>query len=217
MRLFLIMLLLVAPLAALPDNSLLVSVPLDGSAADHGHWQLTARSRGIEPGPDRFGKSLGAVRFGAGSWVELTPSDKLNGMEEFTLSAWICPQTHREHNSVISKVTPSRDFNLQLNVEGRLVAHINSGRYEFAYSERKLPLNQWTHVAATFQQRTWKLYVNGILDSTHKVEQIPVWRGQYLTIGNIYPNGPEGFLGSLDDVRVYNRALGLEQIKSLAR
>jgi len=51
------------------------------------------------------------------------------------------PSAACEHNSVISKVTPSRDFNLQLNVEGRLVAHINSGRYEFAYSERKLPLN----------------------------------------------------------------------------
>jgi len=217
MRLFFLMLLLVGPLSALPDNSPVLSLSLNGSAADHGRWQLTAKSAGIEPGPDRFGKSQGAVRFGAGSWVELSPGDKLNGMEEFSLSAWICPQQHREHNSVISKVTPSRDFNLQLNVEGRLVAHINSGRYEFAYSERKLPLNQWTHVAATFQKRTWRLYVNGQLDSTHKVEQIPVWRGQYLTIGNIYPNGPEGFLGSLDEVRVYNQALQADQIKALAR
>ena len=72
-------------------------------------------------------------------------------------------------------------------------------------------------MAATFQKRTWKLYVNGRLDSTHQVEQTPVWRGQYLTIGNIYPNGPEGFLGSLDDVRVYDQALGADQIKKLAR
>ncbi|ODT57866.1 hypothetical protein ABS71_19275 [bacterium SCN 62-11] len=138
-------------------------------------------------------------------------------MQEFTLSAWIQPQQHREHNSVISKVTPSRDFNLQLNVEGRLVAHINSGVYEFAYSERRLPLQRWSHVAATFQNRTWKLYIQGQLDSTHPVQQVPLWQGQYLTIGNLYPGSSEGFLGNLDDVRMYARAFNAREILELSR
>lgn len=204
-------------LICLAGNALAEPVLHLRALTDLGQWKLKAHGEGVEPGPDRHGKSGSALRFGANSWIELSPSNRLNQLEEFTLSGWIYPTRHREHNSIVSKVTPSRDFNLQLNLEGRLVAHINSGRYEFAYSERKLPLNQWTHVAASFHHRTWKLYMNGKLDSVHKVEQVPLWQGQYLTVGNIFPAGPEGFLGSLDEVRVDSKELTPAQIGKLAK
>lgn len=212
MRKLLLWLALATPLAAQP----VLDLPLSGDLVDRGRYHLKTEAHNVEATTDRHGKARAATHFGQNSWIGLTPVGKLNHLEEFTLSAWIQPQQHREHNTVISKVTPSRDFNLQLNVEGRLVAHINSGVYEFAYSERHLPLNQWTHVAATFGHHTWKLYINGKLDSTHPVQQIPLWHGQFLTVGNLYPDGSEGFLGNLDDVRVYPKALTPGEIQALA-
>ncbi|MBN9419462.1 MAG: LamG domain-containing protein [Candidatus Eremiobacteraeota bacterium] len=210
-------LLLLLALSMLTPDSPIVDVPLGGDLVDRGKWHLQVQGEGVEVAPDRHGNARGACHFGSSSYLELKPARQIDHVQEFTLSAWIQPQQHREHNSVISKVTPSRDFNLQLNVEGRLVAHINSGVYEFAYSERRLPLQRWSHVAATFQNRTWKLYIQGQLDSTHPVQQVPLWQGQYLTIGNLYPGSSEGFLGNLDDVRMYARAFNAREILELSR
>ena len=210
-------LLLFLVLSMLTPDQPILDVPLGGDLVDRGKWHLQIQGEGVEAARDRHGNARGACHFGSRSYLELKPAHQIDHLQEFTLLAWIEPQQHREHNSIISKVTPSRDFNLQLNVDGRLVAHINSGVYEFAYSERHLPLNRWTHVAATFHDRTWRLYINGQLDSTHPVQQVPLWQGQYLTIGNHYPTSSEGFLGNLDDVRMYARALSAAEIQKLSR
>lgn len=216
MRSILIALALITQAWAAPPD-LLLHLPLDGNDKDASSYRRRTLQHDVRPAPDRFGNDAGACEFQEGSFIQIPDEKDFNHLKAFTLTAWICPNTLREHLNVISKVTPHRDFNLQISALGQLVSHITHGKYEFCYSERRLKANEWTFVAATYEDegRRWKVYLNGKLDNQVKVENRPAWESKLLTVGNIYPNGPEAFLGRLDDVRVYNRALSDQEIAAL--
>ena len=83
--------------------------------------------------------------------------------------------------------------------------------YPEAYGTATLPTNTWTHLAATFDGTTLRLYVNGAqVSSVAKTGSI-VTSTNPLQIGgdNIYG---QYFAGLIDDVRVYNSALSQSEI-----
>ena len=85
-----------------------------------------------------------------------------------------------------------------------------------------VPLNQWTHVAATMDgtPRTVKLYINGVLAGTHTMDD-------YFGYGSGWPataypnNNPliiggndNYFEGNIDEVRVWNVVRSQTQIQN---
>jgi hypothetical protein len=73
----------------------------------------------------------------------------------------------------------------------------------------------WTHVAATFDGRTLRLFVNGGADAAKPATTAPIPGSSPLHIGRDY--GDNGFQGNIDEVRVYSRALGADEVLALAR
>lgn len=199
-----------------PDRrDLLLWLPLGASIEDKSPLAHAAEAVGVSSVPDRTGKEDGACQFNSDSYLAVDGVADFNNLDEFTLSAWIGPTTRREHLNIISKVTPGRDFNLQLNAQGHVITHIENQGYEFGTSKSAVPLGEWTFVATTFKDREWKIYLNGQLDATQRVQKNPVWTGTLLTVGNLYPQAGEAFVGSLDDVRIYRKALSPAQIKTV--
>lgn len=81
-----------------------------------------------------------------------------------------------------------------------------------------IPVGEWHHVAATYDGNTWKLYVDGVLDTSLVVGQ-PVASNsiQHASLGSALNSTgvPEGFLhGFLDEPRVWNSARTVDQIRS---
>ncbi len=76
-----------------------------------------------------------------------------------------------------------------------------------------LPLNAWTHLAATYDGATVRVYVNGIAVGTAPVSGSIVASTLPFRIGGNAVWG-EFFHGLIDEVRVYNRALGAAEIRS---
>ena len=82
----------------------------------------------------------------------------------------------------------------------------------------KLPLNQWVHVAVTLDGSTAKIYYNGILKATndsitHRPTNISLTKNY---IGKSL--WPDPLLnGNIDDFRIYNYALSLQEIQNLAK
>jgi hypothetical protein len=76
-----------------------------------------------------------------------------------------------------------------------------------------LPLNQWTHLVATYGGGELRLYANGVLVGSQKLTGTIGVSGRQLSLGgNTVWN--EWFTGGLDEVRIYNRALNLVEVQT---
>ena len=78
-----------------------------------------------------------------------------------------------------------------------------------AYEARR-----WQHVVATKQGDQLRLYVDGVL-SASQVDDQPTPRGLHLVIGQLYTETLERFfIGQLDEIAVYDRALPESEVKA---
>jgi len=80
-----------------------------------------------------------------------------------------------------------------------------------------LPLNEWTHLAGTYDGNAVKLYVNGQLEVEDTSGGVGMLQdANDLSIGNRSDGNDRAFAGTIDDVRVYSRALSAAEVGWLA-
>ena len=94
--------------------------------------------------------------------------------------------------------------------------HRNSANgYQYAQitSSSTIAANTWYHFTASWDQTNLRVYFNGKLEATTLANagSASPAAGTF----NVGVDGSPGFVGSVDDVRVYNRALSGEEIKRL--
>lgn len=81
------------------------------------------------------------------------------------------------------------------------------------YGTSTLGTNQWSHLVTTYDGAMLKLYVNGVLVSqTAQTGDIDVTDGVLHIGGNAA--WAEFFKGYIDEIRIYNRALNISEIKT---
>jgi hypothetical protein len=76
-----------------------------------------------------------------------------------------------------------------------------------------LPLNTWTHLATTYDGATLRLFVNGTQVATKAVTGSAVTSTGALRFGGNSVWG-EWFAGTLDEIRIYKRALTATEIQA---
>lgn len=169
------------------------------------------------------------ITFGVADGTVGNPS--LNVSPNFSLEAWI----FREGTGVTASTGTggvvavpilakgrgeSETMNLNMNyflgvdASNKLVADFEetTGPNHPVISNGTIPMNAWTHVAATFNNttRTWKLFINGVLDitETEGAGNPPVNNSiQHAAIGTAMNSTgvTEGFFnGKIDEVRIWN-------------
>jgi hypothetical protein len=79
---------------------------------------------------------------------------------------------------------------------------------------RTLPIGQWTHVAATFDGTTARFYIDGVETGSGNFS-FGQDKEAALHFGSGDPNGGNAFNGTLDDVRLYDKALTAAEVKAL--
>ncbi len=84
-----------------------------------------------------------------------------------------------------------------------------------------LPAGEWSHIAATFDNRTMRLYIDGREVSTLErhgyINPGRLDRGVDVVVGAYSPTRPDTcFRGWMDDVRIYRRVLSAAEIAALA-
>ncbi len=75
-----------------------------------------------------------------------------------------------------------------------------------------LKTNQWHHLAATYDGALLKLYVDGVLAGTNAVRRPRIAGALPLALGR-RQDGYVAFRGRLDEARIFNRALAVEELK----
>lgn len=131
-----------------------------------------------------------------------------------TITAWVRPTNYEAGQSTIVQGVNPLSYYVSLNTDGSLQTY-RFGTNPPGYASSgtgTVPLNQWTHVAAVWDASSVKLYVNGILKTTVATTGVGLVGAQ--TIVGAETTARQ-FLGSIDDVRIYNRVLSSAEIASL--
>lgn len=178
------------------------------------------------------GKRGRACGFDGSSYVLVADSAVLNPVSGITAGAWIMPSAYPQgdcdHRSLLAKTSDTATaWFLALYHGGhlRFVVYGPEGAYMSGYTANDtVPLNSWTHVVATYDamMKAMKVYVNGTSvgvtpngqsGSVGSLRQLPV--PLLVATGRIAQPDPESFVGGIDDVILFNRALSDAEVLQL--
>lgn len=160
-----------------------------------------------------------ALNFNGGQYID-TGSNSITGTNPFTLMAWIKATGFSQYGGAVSigaSVTgQSAYIGAVAGAQAGISNSIGGGFYGSNYGSGITTTGQWVHVAMTFSGGsggTAIIYVNG----KNSVSQTytPNLASTYRRIGRIGSDTIYDFGGSIDDVRVYNRALSATEVKSI--
>lgn len=130
----------------------------------------------------------------------------------YTKEAWIYVKSLNSQNNIISGGDSDGLHAFWIpNSSGKLSAGHNGDWYAVEDSA-PLSINTWHHVAVTYDAATTtlKLYKDGQLRSTN-TDVEPVDAGNRVRLG-AFNDAANSFTGTMDEVRIWNRALSLGEI-----
>jgi hypothetical protein len=170
------------------------------------------------------GQVGGAVDFdGTDDYINLGSPAALDIRGSITMSAWVKTDVLNTTQAIFSVGTRAC-----CGTENYL--HINwnagGGTYRFIFasfgvasvsSSSNLSSGVWYHVVGTWDGATRKIFINGVLDgSTAQTSQPTDYLNAVIIGGGEAGNGPY-FNGSIDETRIYNRALSDNEVAQLYR
>jgi uncharacterized repeat protein (TIGR01451 family) len=158
---------------------------------------------------------------GTGQYAIVPDSNSLDATTAITLAAWVRPGKLGTQNIIkktIGTSTPN-GYEISLASSGKAFVRLNGNDANYRINSlTSYPIDgtTWMHVAATYDGTNIRLYINGVLEGTKPGFAI-VANATNLGIGAEPATTPINFLqGTIDDARVYNRALSLVEIQALA-
>ncbi len=182
---------------------------VDSEGGHDGTW-----TNGPTPTP---GLIDGGLDFDGGNDHIVVPHDDNLSLTNFTLYAWINPSALSGWQVILNKGTTTSAVNYYLATNGDEIGlgFYNAGWVEFNTTNANLVVDDWYQVVATYDDanREGRIYLDGELIHTSTVSSSPLPNSDNLTIGR--SGFGEYWPGTLDDVRIYDRVLGADEISDL--
>ena len=186
-------------------------------------------SFGGDPQWTFVGKQGKALVFdGSDDYVDCGNIDILGGSSQATWSAWVKPIGSGESTwqSIITTWNdPTNTWVFDLRYQGMAV-HLKTDAGTTAYycydgesgCSNFITYGEWTHVAATFNNGALIIYANGVEQKSFSpVGNTIAYKGsnEKLLIAGDRDGNVANFNGTIDEVRIWDRALSAEEIKGL--
>ncbi|MBF0103148.1 MAG: LamG domain-containing protein, partial [Desulfobacterales bacterium] len=212
--------------ASLTDG-LVAYYPFNGNANDESGNGNNGTVNGATLTTDRNGNANSAFSFnGSGNIISIDSNPSLNPTSSLTLVCWVYPLMYNTNGTGI--ITKNDQYILGINwPQGGNTQELNLWLYKQGwslYALGKVPLNSWSYVAAVYNGNTASLYINGMLIGTHNgtlitgtqttASQINTTTNK-LIIGTGNASTSQYFKGTIDNIRIYNRALSESEIQQL--
>jgi len=200
-----------------PPSGMLGWWPGDGNTTD-----IQGGNNGTWIGTPAFapGEVANAFSFDGSSYVTIgNPSPLQLTGNQFTLDGWVNPSAIKNDVVYFGKTAYSNNDYVVIFQFNELTGMMKTTSGETVLGSTFVPpVNQWTHVAFTYDGANMNLYADGFLISTQPAS------------GNIANDSPEfaiggravdpfgrtfRFPGEIDEVEVFNRALSASEIQAL--
>jgi hypothetical protein len=149
-----------------------------------------------------------------------------NFKEGLTIAAWVNRDTSTQWNCIITRETNdnwSEYFDLAVFQNIPLFSVDTDGK-SFIKTDYKceLPVHQWVHLAGTFDNKTYKLYIEGkeVYSGTMEKKFSFSDKNPWIIGANTNDNGKtihDHFFGKIDELKVFNRALSSGEINDLSK
>jgi hypothetical protein len=164
-----------------------------------------------------------ALQFdGVDDYVEVPHDPSLTVDTEVTVMAWINTERHNsaggDWQAILAKSNDPRSYSFYTYTNGTLHFSAGASPYIGSNSADQVPLNEWVHVCAMVVEGHHQYYINGedagtggtgtVLPGTADTAAFRIGLSQ---------EGGNNFLGMIDDVRIYNKALTQDEIQQIMR
>lgn len=169
-----------------------------------------------------------ALQFdGQDDYAEVAYSKALDVTNQMTLSAWVNLKDRGGQNwKIIARRQPSGNgdpwalYSLNFNSNNTRVSfglsNGQSGGGSWIEDSSDFPLNQWTHVAGTWDGSTMRLYINGQERNSSGFSGPIGTNKNSLYIGRSSQSGGDGFNGAIDQLFLLPEALSAQDIQNMA-
>ena len=226
-----------APPVGRAERGLLIHFPFDGKGEAFGKELVSGASAGLTSVVPTKGKTgTGAAQFdGKGSAVSI-PDDRLAGGfpsqskgrgTSFSISAWIRLDRDGVRNPIVGKqANEQRGFMFSVEKNNQLAIEVFAGpdQKSSVHSTDTLKSGRWYHVATTYASKgngrsEIGLYLDGQSVGSETKAVGPLQKNQApLTVGRYHWNKSYqvSMAGTIDEVRVYDRALTASEVRRLA-
>lgn len=210
------------------DNGLIGFWPLDGNADDYSGNQHDGIIKGDIFIPKRNEDGSCFANFNSISTSDINRIDvenhpDLHIQNNFTLSCWIRVNKKRGVSPVLdyeflSKWGPSgkgfASYVLGVNGDNKFYLGTYRNKNTTVYTDNKISLEEWHHVAATFDDGLGTLYVDGEYAGSLSNMDTPQVSITDLSFG-ARPDNLSTFSGQMDDIYIFERTLSEDEIKVL--
>jgi CHAT domain/Concanavalin A-like lectin/glucanases superfamily len=199
------------PKSQVQAEGLIAYYPFNGNASDQSGNGHNGNVVGAMLTRDRFGYENKAYTFdGRSSYIDLGTLEWYKN-DSWTLVAWVETDSASDQ-MIMSHGTGWSGNGVYVNVfNGRLYMTTNTSQ---AFDNKTFPLGSWHMVTAVKDKREMKLYRDATQVGLGLCSYVLPPSGLTFQVGRHY-DGIQNWQGSIDDIRIYNRALNIEEIKEL--
>ncbi|HEY3940629.1 MAG TPA: LamG-like jellyroll fold domain-containing protein [Bryobacteraceae bacterium] len=176
---------------------------------------------GVTPAAGKIGQ--GVAFDGSTGYIVTAPSPAPAMAGDLTLAAWIKTTNASRVETILSKYDTSGSedgYVFETTADGYLALHLGgsdiNGNRDIVDGSNRINDGQWHQVALIIRTgQDASFYVDGGLSS---VDYLSINRGAFgspVTIGDAVPGASNFFTGSMDEVRIYNRAINTSEVTGL--
>jgi hypothetical protein len=201
-----------SPVTTIKDG-LLAYFHFDGNVQDaSGNGNNGTVVNSVSYGSNWKGSASSALQLGAGRVTTNLQLMAVQRSDAFSISFWFKDGGNTGAGRLVSNECPEGNFRIASYQNGVYAMQIGG-----FYVYDTVALNTWTHISYNYSNRNIKIYKNGVLKvQTTDTGTDPLSYCAPFTIGAKASSAYDQWVGSIDELRIYNRVLTDKEVNYLA-
>lgn len=203
------------------NGNLICHYKFDNNVEDCSSYKQSGTIMGnVVPAPNRFGIECTAYEFdGQTGYIQIDNNAALQKItNEFTITVWakLSPASRSTWFTICCKSDSPNEFydnpHFRFQLSNSQVSVNTEYTSEWTETFQK---NKWFFLAVSVSSTNKKVYIDGLLKFNKIIDNEFEVNSQPLLIGRDIPGSDEFFHGTLDDLRIYNKALSSSEIEAI--